>query len=303
MNIRLGLCCIFKAEPIKFRTVTYANLKKEHITNSQPYHYLSQIIEHNCLSLRQAIQFCADNGIGSFRVNSQFFPLATHPEVAYTIERLPQAENILKLLQDCKNLAQELNIRLTLHPDQFILLNSPSQEVLKASLLELEYQNDLATKIGADVIIIHAGGVYGDKKTALERLELQLEILPTSLKQKLTLENDDRLYSPQDLLPLCLKYQIPLIYDVHHHRCHPDELNVEQATELACSTWNREPLFHLSSPIDGWGNLKSARKHHDLIDLADFPMQWKTLPALTIEIEAKAKEVAIAQLIQDLKLK
>jgi hypothetical protein len=86
---------------------------------------------------------------------------------------------------------------------------------------------------------------------------------------------------------------------VHHHRCNPDGMSVEQATRRALATWNREPMFHISSPIDGWKGTKPQR-HHDFIDAADFPACWLR-KKITVEVEAKAKEVAVLRLLAGLK--
>ena len=110
----------------------------------------------------------------------------------------------------------------------------------------------------------------------------------------MTVENDDTIFTPADLLPVCQTTGIPLVYDAHHHRCHPDDLSVEQATEAALATWNREPMFHLSSPIEGWDGPKPER-HHDFIDVRDFPDCWRNL-RITVEVEAKAKEAAALKL-------
>jgi UV DNA damage endonuclease len=152
--------------------------------------------------------------------------------------------------------------------------------------------------VNADVINIHAGGGYGDKAGALARLAASLRALPAAVRSRLTLENDDRTYAPAELLPLCRETGTPFVYDVHHHRCLPDGLSVEEATAQALETWNREPLFHLSSPKDGHGS-KNPRPHHDFISPADFPESWLGLN-LTVEVEAKAKEVAVALLRQEL---
>lgn len=88
--------------------------------------------------------------------------------------------------------------------------------------------------------------------------------------------------------------RLPLVYDVHHHRCLPDGLDVKAATAAARATWNREPLFHLSSPIAGWRG-PDPRRHHDYINPRDFPADWFGGP-LTVEVEAKAKELAVARL-------
>jgi UV DNA damage endonuclease len=100
------------------------------------------------------------------------------------------------------------------------------------------------------------------------------------------------------LLPVCRAEAIPLVYDVHHHRCHADGLSVEEATQQAVGTWNREPLFHISSPLAGWDGPQPQR-HHDYIELADWPANWDALE-LTVEVEAKAKELAVSRLTQEL---
>jgi UV DNA damage endonuclease len=118
------------------------------------------------------------------------------------------------------------------------------------------------------------------------------------VRSRLTLENDDRVYTPADLLPLCRETGTPFVYDVHHHRCLPDGLSVEAVTSQALATWDREPLFHVSSARDG-ADSKNPRPHHDFLAPADFPAQWRALD-LTVEVEAKAKEVAVERLRQDL---
>ena len=89
------------------------------------------------------------------------------------------------------------------------------------------------------------------------------------------------------------------MYDVHHHRCNPDGMSVEQATRKALATWNREPMFHVSGPIAGWGGPNPSR-HHDFIDVEDFPACWRR-KKITVEVEAKAKEVAVKKLQKELK--
>ena len=76
------------------------------------------------------------------------------------------------------------------------------------------------------------------------------------------------------------------------------ELSAKEATEQAIATWKREPMFHISSPIEGWHGPKPER-HHDFIDVKDFPKCWRDLD-LTVEVEAKAKEVAVLKLKKEL---
>jgi UV DNA damage endonuclease len=170
--------------------------------------------------------------------------------------------------------------------------------VLQRSIADLIYQSEVAGWVNADVINIHGGGAYGNKSASLQHLRKCIEKLPEMVRSRLTLENDDRVYTPEDLLPVCRDMDIPLVYDVHHHRCLPDGYSVEAITKLAIGTWKREPLFHLSSPRDGWES-GNPRNHHDYIDANDFPLCWMNFD-ITVEVEAKAKEMAVLKLKQDL---
>ncbi len=295
--IRLGLCCKFQAEPIHFYTATARYTAG--LSLKQRYNKISQLCLRNALSLVMAIEYCGKNNIGSFRINSQILPLKTHPDIKYSLDSLPDAKEIKSTFNLCKKRAQSLQVRLTFHPDQFILLSSADPQVTKKSIEELEYQAQVSQMVGADVINIHAGGVYGDKKAALERVGYALTRLNKAVRQRLTFENDDRSYTPSDLLAFCKKHSVAFVYDVHHHRCLPDDLTVEQATALALKTWNREPLFHISSPKEKWTS-PNPRWHHDYIDIKDFPQCWRNLD-ITVEVEAKAKELAVKKLYAQLK--
>nr|WP_320015689.1 UV DNA damage repair endonuclease UvsE [uncultured Desulfobacter sp.] len=295
--LRLGLCCVFKEHPVKFRKTTAKYLAQ--FPDEERKQRLSNLCANNAQSLLKALEFCRGNKIGSFRINSQILPLKTHPEMGYDICELPGSDKIINDFKSCGVFSQKYDIRTTFHPDQFIILSSPNPDVIRRSIQDLEYQAQVAEWVNADVINIHAGGVYGDKPSAILRLMKTIDTLAEPVRKKLTLENDDRSYSPIDILPVCAKLNIPMVYDVHHHRCLQDNLSVEEVTIKSIKTWDREPLFHISSPKDGWGS-SNPRKHHDYINFNDFPKEWLSLD-ITVEVEAKGKELAIKKLMQDIK--
>lgn len=294
--IRLGLCCTFHNQPIKFATTTATSLGR--MKRPAALAKVSDLCLANAEALLAALRFCAANGIKCFRVNSQILPLKTHPSCGYEVEELPEGIEIIRRFKACGEFVKTHEMRTCLHPDQFVVLNSQKPEVVDFSIRELEYQAEVAEWIEADVVNIHGGGAYGDKQKALAELVRNLDRLSSRARRRLTVENDDKIFTPADLLPICKATGVPLVYDVHHHRCHPDGLSVEQATEYAMATWNREPLFHISSPLDGWEGPKPQR-HHDYIDVNDFPDCWRQ-HRITVEIEAKAKELAILKLIAEL---
>lgn len=297
-QIRWGLCCNFQEVPIKYYSTTVAYIHRLK-SKKQDYHaYFNKIILSNLNSLIQTIDFCAQEKIGSFRINSHFFPLYNHVDYHYKLDEMADSAEIFHLLERCKKKAQEKNIRLTFHPDHFVVLSSSNESVIQNSIKELDYHAELATLLDADVINIHVGGVYGNKKGALEQFCKNFDCLSQAVKSRLTIENDDRCYTPQDLLPLCYQLKIPLVYDVHHHRCLSDSFSVEQASYQAYETWDREPLFHISSPQEGWISHK-PQKHHDFIDKQDFPLFWLDFSKLTVEVEARKKELAVLKLIQE----
>jgi UV DNA damage endonuclease len=294
--IRLGLCCMFRDEPIKFVTTTAASIGKMKRPDSLAK--LSRLCMENADALFAALHYCTDNGIGCFRVNSQILPIKTHPTCGYKVDDLPDGDEIVRRFKACGRLVKKHNLRTCFHPDQFVVMNSPRPDVVEKSVQELEYQAEVAEWIGADVINIHGGGAYGDKPKALADFARNLDRLSSRARSRLTVENDDKIFTPTDLLPVCRATGIPLVYDVHHHRSNQDGLSEAEATEQAIATWDREPMFHISSPIEGWEGPKPER-HHDFIDVKDFPECWRR-KNITVEVEAKAKEVAVLKLKKEL---
>lgn len=291
-GLRLGLCCQFAREPIKFRATTATAMLR--LPRPARLARLAELCRANAEALQASLDFCASHGIGAFRISSQILPVKTHPEAGYAMDDLPGGAEIMARFRECGRFARANHLRLSFHPDQFVVLNSPNPRTLAHSLAELNYQAEVAEWVGADTINLHGGGAYGDKAAALRALRGNIEDLPEPVRVRLTLENDDKVYTPSDLLPVCAGTSVPLVYDVHHHRCLPDGLSVAEVTDRARNTWPAEPLFHISSPLAGWDGPRPER-HHDYIDPADFPEEWLGWP-LTVEVEAKAKELAVARL-------
>ncbi|MCA9042432.1 MAG: UV DNA damage repair endonuclease UvsE, partial [Planctomycetaceae bacterium] len=145
-SIRLGLCCIFAEEPIKFRNTTVTACQK--LTSKERKQKLAELCRQNAEALLQSLEYCAAQKIGCFRVNSQILPVKTHPEVGYQLEELPSGKEIIALFQQCGEFSRQNGLRTCFHPDQFVVLNSPREDVVARSVLELEYQSEVAEWIG-----------------------------------------------------------------------------------------------------------------------------------------------------------
>ncbi len=294
--VRLGLCCTFLEEPIKFRTTTVRYASS--LGARERRAFLNEIALHNVAALRSAIDWCAAHGIGAFRVQSGLLPLYTHPEGGWNRDS-PTAKGVREGLAAVGRHRAAVDVRLSFHPDQFVVPGSKNPATVEMGLRELEYTAEVCELIGAEQMTIHGGGAVDGKEAALERLAVGLARLSARARRLVVLENDDRTYTVKDLLPICQRLSIPLVYDVHHHRCNPDGLSVEEATELAAQTWNgREPWVHLSSPAQGW-KTGDPKPHSDYIDPKDVPACWLAR-SLTIDVEAKAKELAVVKLQRQL---
>lgn len=296
-RLRFGLCCQFLDTDIKFRSATH-----RYVSSLEPVarrEYLAGIARDNAAALLAAVGECRRLGIGAFRINSQILPLSTHPQSGYRLPGIDPDGSIEASFREAGEAAGVAGVRLSFHPDQFVVLNSEREPVVASSLAELEYQAAVAELIGADTIVFHGGSTAGGLDAALARLERGIERLSERTRSRIALENDDRHYAPADLLPLCRRLGVRLVYDVHHHRCRPDGLSVEEATGLAAETWGaREPYNHISSPRDGW-EAANPRPHADLIDPRDFPDEWRGL-RMTVDVEAKGKERAVVALMRKL---
>jgi UV DNA damage endonuclease len=293
--IRWGLCCQFLDATIKYRTATHRYVAT--LTPAARRDYLAAIAADNAAALIASIRQCHLLGIGAFRITSQILPLGTHPVSGYTLDHLDRAGAIRQAFLAARTLARETHVRLSFHPDQFVVLNSEREPVVESSIREVEFQAEVAELVGADVIVLHGGGSAGGVPAALARLERAVHRLSTRARTRLALENDDRVFTPGDLLPFCERLGLPFVYDVHHHRCKPDGLSVAEATRRAAATWgHREPYFHLSSPREGWDG-GDPKPHADYIDARDVPGEWAGLD-VTVDVEAKAKERAVVAVME-----
>jgi hypothetical protein len=202
--VRLGLCCIFRDEPIKFNHTTVRIIKGLEKREEQ-LRKLSGIALKNSQALLQSVETCKRLGIGAFRVLSQILPIYSHPEYGYKLDDLPDAIEIRDNFRKVRDFAADNNIRLSFHPDQFNILASPREEVFTNTIRELSYQCLVAELIGADNVNIHMGGVYGDKQATLKRFAGNFKNVPELVKRYLTLENDDISYNVEDLYPVCME--------------------------------------------------------------------------------------------------
>ena len=300
--IQLGLCCM-NTTLKKQKPPVYASRKIiVRIIDERGIEELKKRVLANLDDLLKMLQWNEENGIRVFRLSSEMFPHKTNPKVPdYTYDFA------LEHLKKIGDYAKEKGHRLTFHPGQYNVLGSPNPKAVKQSIADLNYHAEVLDILGCDmnsVMVIHGGGVYGDKSGAKERWIKTYRELPENIKRRLVLENCERSYSIKDCLEISEQTGVPIVFDTHHHECykklHPDEEFEETSyyIQYILNTWTngRKPKFHVSE--QGSGKIGHHSDYIDIIPqyLLDIPKKYNT--QIDIMIEAKAKELSIQKLYE-----
>lgn len=273
-------------------------------------------------------------GIKFMRLSSEMFPFASHVEHGYRLE--PFASDVLA---EAGRIAAELGHRLTVHPGQvrylcsphvlssqsvltlivekkkkFTQLSSPRPSVTENSVRDLEYHAEMLRLLKLPpqqdrdaVMILHMGGVFGDKQATLDRFRKTYRTLSGDIKNRLVLENDDVSWTVHDLLPICEELNIPLVLDYHHHNINFAADKVREGTldimtlyDRIAATWARKGItqkMHYSEQTPSALTKKQRRKHSSRVQMLP-PCD----PTMDLMIEAKDKEQAVFELMRTYKL-
>lgn len=287
---KLGLVCITNSQAVRFKTLTRTRFLQ--INPSEQGEKLKSLYQENLNRLHAAIDFCVAHQIQLYRVISNLFPFSDTPLGAAILDEMAA------MLREVGDRAQSEQIRLVLHPDQFVVLNSDNPQVIENSITILSAQAHLFDLMGLSQSPWNLMNVHGGKGDRAERLVDVIRNLPTAIRSRLTLENDENTYSAAKILEICRAAQVPMVFDAHHHLVHEklanyDDPSVLEMLAAAQTTWP-DPSWQLVHISNGRESLHDLR-HSDLITV--MPESFRQAP--WIEVEAKHKEVAIAKLRED----
>ena len=294
--MNLGYACINMTLSSQKPKVTTNRSMIKRTFQERGVEYASELALQNVRDLFHIIKWNNENGVKLFRLSSEMFPWASE----YEIESMPHYLRIKTLLEGCGHYAKQNGIRITSHPGPFNVLVSPNERVVENTITDLEIHGKIFDLLGLEKshynkINIHCNGVYGDKKSAMDRFCKNFERLSDSVKSRLTVENDDKasMYSVKDLMYLHERIGIPIVFDYHHHKFCTGDLSEQEALELAISTWpkNIKPIVHYSESkaLHEENEKLKPQAHSDYIN---------KLPELygndvDVMVEAKAKELSI----------
>lgn len=250
---------------------------------------LRRLITANLSALEAVIDYNIENRIRLFRISSDIIPFGSHP-----INQIRWWEDDQDILMQLGNKIKNASIRVSMHPGQYTVLNSPDSKVLGNAVRDLEYHERFLTSLGMDgtcKLILHIGGVYGDKKKAMNDFVANYSLLPKEIKKRLVIENDDRNYNIADILQVSDITGAPAVFDNLHHKVNPPTLYLPDSEWiLRCrKTWadcDGIQKIHYSQ------QKKEAKpgSHSDTICISEFLSYYHELPVKEIDIMLEVKD-------------
>ena len=260
---------------------------------------LRQLIDSNLAGLRRILEFNVQQGICFYRISSRLIPFASHP-----VNRLSWWEEFATQLNELGRFIARHGLRVSMHPGQFTVLNTPDQAVLQASLREVAWHVRLLDSLGtsrSSKIILHGGGLYGEKRQAIDRLARVVRSLPDHWQARLAIENDERLFSPVDVLELARLTGLPAVFDWLHARCNDGGQAIDATFRACLGTWRPEDGLaevHFSSQLAG-GRPGQHAEWIDPLDFADFVRRTRDC-SFDCMLEAKRRDLALLRLRREL---
>lgn len=274
-------------EEVRFRTITRTRLRS--LDPALQVTTLRDLYADNIRRLSRAIEFCSRRKIRLYRVTSGLFPQSEDPP-GYDI-----VEELAPTIAGVGDRATSLGIRVVAHPDQFVVLSSDNPQVIENSIVVLRHHARILDLLRQPRSAWAALEIHGGKGGRGDTLARVIRELPDEIRNRLALENDEYAYGAEDILDICRRAGVPMVFDAHHHLVHEeldsyDHPSVAAMTEAARETWP-DPSWQLVHISNGRDSLRDA-KHADYISV--MPTAFRDVP--WIEVEAKQKELAIARL-------
>lgn len=294
------------------RTMTMASFNKlnDREAGLRRLESISRTNLHNTLRL---LRHNAASGIKVYRLTSKLIPLATHPDL--------QDWNPFAALEEefaeVGGYVKKRGMRVSFHPDHFTVLSTPRPEVLESSIRDLRHHNQMLKAMGLPATAknnIHIGGAYGDKLTSAARFVEQCGVLPHDLRERMTLENDDKTFNAPETLAVCQRLGLPMVLDIHHQWVNNEGEMPWDLWDDIRKTWESPlaltdvlpgehlpPKIHVSSPRSP----SDLRSHAEGVEPAPLVAFLKRIasstPAVDVMIEAKGKDGALFALMEDMK--
>lgn len=296
---RIGYACINSSIKENFKDCRLKSVYTRGISS------LKDITLNNLMVTEKTLRWNIKNNIFMYRATSKMIPFATHSDIIKDFSfRWYEDIDILNSLKKIREIVLNNNIRLSMHPDQFTVLNSPDENIVEKAVINLKYHRDLLVLMGGTDLIIHTGGVYGDKADASARFINSYLNLEEDVRKYVRLENDDISYDLKDVLRISDNCGIPVVLDIHHHNCKNDgNYDIKNLIPHINESWQTAgiiPKCHISTGLTKYND----KRHHNMVSAADFFAFCDLTDGIDVDlmVEAKMKEQAVLYLTSLLKI-
>lgn len=268
--------------------VLNANLKSCTAKNVDEEKLLDLIL-HNLNSLENIIDYNIKNNIRLFRISSDLIPFGSSSINTLSWDRIFSSK-----FSEIGEKIRKSGMRVSMHPGQYTVINSPNAEVVNRAIDDLNYHTKVLDSLGVgseNKIVLHIGGVYNDKDNAIERFINNYSLLENNVKDRLVIENDDKSYNIKDVLEIGIKLKIPVIFDNLHNQInlYDKEKNDIYWINECKKTWKEKDGYqkiHYSQQ----NPLKKLGSHSTTIKINEFIDFYKNLEREDIDIMLEVKD-------------
>lgn len=279
--MRIGYAC--KLIGVKGTDIKSCTLKN--VSNDR----LTELIKHNISSLNAIIDYNIENNIKLFRISSDLIPFGSSE-----VNSIKWWEVFSHELKTIGNKIIKNNIRVSLHPGQYTILNSNNRDVVIKAIKDLEYHTRVLDSLGVNSehkVVLHVGGAYDNKENSIKRFIENYKRLADNVKRRLVIENDDRIFNIEEVLDIGLKTNIPVIFDNLHNEINPPAEKKSQAywIERCSATWKKQDgnqKIHYSQQAEG----KKPGSHSNTITINEFMNFYERLTRSDIDIMLEVKD-------------
>lgn len=278
----IGYACLTKGVP----EANYRTCRKKNATEEN----LKSLIEHNLTVLERMIDYNHQEGIELFRISSDIIPFGSD----FSVNDLNWPHLFEPLFKSIGEKIERYGIRVSMHPGQYTVLNSPRKEVVDRAIDDLTYHTLFLDSLGVgpeNKIILHVGGVYGDKESAVDRFADVYEQLDDRVKDRLIIENDDRSYTIEDVLSISRRTGAPVVYDNLHHRLnndgalHTDSYWINQAKKTWRLKDGRTKVHYSQQQLNG-----REGAHSQFIRIDEFMDFYEDVKPCDVDIMLEVKD-------------
>lgn len=248
-----------------------------------------ELTKHNLAALNNMIDYNIENNIKLFRISSDLIPFGSS-----AVNNIKWWEIFSEEMKFVGNKIKKSNMRVSVHPGQYTVLNSNKINVVQKAVEELVYHTRILDSLNISSehkVVLHIGGAYDNKRLSIERFIENYKLLPDNVKRRLVIENDDKIYNIKEVLDIGLKLNIPVIFDNLHNKINSPEQKMRELywIEQCKITWKKEDgnqKIHYSQQAEH----KKIGSHSDFISINQFINFYEMLSRNDIDIMLEVKD-------------